>query len=157
MGRKVVISGILLHFTYDWSGCARFVGYFSAVNESTWEHLKLIFFPFVVWTAAEYVAYGRKEVDFFAVKITAVLSAMAFVVIFFYTYTGVLGFNIAAFDIFSFVAGVLTGQLVSYRLLNAFVRGDYYDNIKGILTFMLITVCFVVWTDTPPALGLFYG
>ena len=39
----VLISGVLLHFAYEWSGNNPLVGAFSAVNESTWEHLKLIF------------------------------------------------------------------------------------------------------------------
>lgn len=42
----ISILGVLLHFTYEWSGDNPAVGLFSAVNESTWEHLKLIFFPY---------------------------------------------------------------------------------------------------------------
>ena len=39
------ILGTLLHFTYKWSEENAIVGIFSAVNESTWEHLKLLYFP----------------------------------------------------------------------------------------------------------------
>lgn len=78
-----MIFGAVLHYTYDLSGQMRFVGYISAINESVWEHLKLIFFPFLLWSILEYFVYGRAEVDFFAVKATAVLAAMAFVVVFF--------------------------------------------------------------------------
>ena len=152
-----IVAGVLLHFAYDISGQMQVVGWFSAVNESVWEHLKLIFFPFALWTLLEYAVYGKAEIDFFAVKITAVLSAMAFVVVFFYTYTGILGFNLFWMDILSFVGGVFLGQNVSFRLLNASARGDYHDNIKGILTFMLLATCFIVWTDTPPELGIFWG
>lgn len=41
----ISVLGVLLHFTYEWSGDNAVVGLFSAVNESTWEHLKLLFFP----------------------------------------------------------------------------------------------------------------
>ena len=41
----VMILGTLLHFTYEWSGGNLLVASFSAVNESTWEHLKLLFYP----------------------------------------------------------------------------------------------------------------
>ena len=34
--------GALLHFTYDWSGGTVLAAAFSAVNESTWEHMKLL-------------------------------------------------------------------------------------------------------------------
>ena len=44
----ISVLGVLLHFTYEWSGDNAVVGLFSAVNESTWEHLKLLFFPFLL-------------------------------------------------------------------------------------------------------------
>ena len=37
--------GTILHFLYDWSGNLSWITPFSAVNESTWEHMKLIFWP----------------------------------------------------------------------------------------------------------------
>ena len=37
--------GTLLHFMYEWSGKNSLVALFSNVNESTWEHLKLLFYP----------------------------------------------------------------------------------------------------------------
>lgn len=40
----VCILGTLLHFTYKVFGENSFVASFSAVNESVWEHLKLLYF-----------------------------------------------------------------------------------------------------------------
>ena len=40
-----VAAGTLLHFVYDWSGGNQIAAAFSGVNESTWEHMKLLFFP----------------------------------------------------------------------------------------------------------------
>ena len=51
----ISILGVLLHFTYEWSGDNPAVGLFSAVNESTWEHLKLIFFPMLLLTLIEFL------------------------------------------------------------------------------------------------------
>ena len=33
------LAGTLLHFVYDWSGDSLWTAAFSAVNESTWEHM----------------------------------------------------------------------------------------------------------------------
>ena len=44
----VMILGTLLHFTYEWFGENLFIASFSAVNESTWKHLKLLFFPMLI-------------------------------------------------------------------------------------------------------------
>lgn len=51
----ISILGVLLHFTYEWSNDNPAVGLFSAVNESTWEHLKLIFFPMLLLTMIEFL------------------------------------------------------------------------------------------------------
>lgn len=45
----VSVAGTLLHFVYDWSGQNPLVGFFAPVNESTWEHMKLLFFPMLLY------------------------------------------------------------------------------------------------------------
>ena len=49
----VILLGNTLHFVYDWTGQARWAAFISAVNESTWEHMKLLFVPWFLWTIAE--------------------------------------------------------------------------------------------------------
>ena len=39
------LGGTLLHFLYDWTNESILIAPFSGVNESTWEHMKLLFFP----------------------------------------------------------------------------------------------------------------
>ena len=53
----VIIFGTLLHFTYNWSNNNSLIGAFSAVNESTWEHLKLLFFPMLITIIIGYFLY----------------------------------------------------------------------------------------------------
>ena len=48
------LLGTLGHFLYDWSGENKLIGYFFSVNESTWEHLKLLFFPTIIFSVFEY-------------------------------------------------------------------------------------------------------
>lgn len=49
-----IFLGTLLHFTYQWSGKNNLVAIFSAVNESTFEHLKLLFTPMLIFSIFEY-------------------------------------------------------------------------------------------------------
>lgn len=96
------ILGTILHFTYKWSGENKIVGLFSAVNESTWEHLKLLYFPMLITTIIG-LLYFRKDVpNLLCSKTIGIIVALSFTVVFFYTYTGVLGKNIASIDIASF-------------------------------------------------------
>ena len=55
------ILGTLLHFTYEWSNENRIVGFFSAVNESTWEHLKILFYPMIITTIIEMIFIGKEN------------------------------------------------------------------------------------------------
>ncbi len=70
-GLVITILGSVLHFTYEWTGQNKFVAYFAAVNESTWEHIKLalssIFFCtlFDVWFWAVIRIIGLQKVFLF--------------------------------------------------------------------------------------------
>lgn len=153
----VIIMGVVSHFAYDFFGNNTYAGYFFPVNESVWEHLKLIFWPAIYFMIPEYFGYGRRITDFFAVKMSALFCAMCTVVIFFYTYSGVLGFNLLAADVFSFFAAVLIYTYISLRLISGTGSGDRGDNIRGLAVLLLFALCFVFWTYNPPELGIFWG
>ena len=141
-----------LHFTYDLSGQNKLVALFSAVNESTWEHLKLLFFPMLITTLIGWF-YFRKEVpNFLCSKTIGILVAMAFTVIFFYTYTGILGKNIAFIDISSFFIATVLGEFVAYLLI---INKFNCNNFIAIITLAIIFVCFIIFTFNTPKIGIF--
>lgn len=53
------LFGTLLHFMYEWTGGNRVIAVFSAVNESTWEHMKLLFIPFLVFTVVDVIVFSE--------------------------------------------------------------------------------------------------
>ena len=109
----VIIIGTLLHFTYNWYKNNSFVGLFSAVNESTWEHLKLLFFPMLITTVIGYFIFQDIFPNSLCSKTIGIITAMLFTVIFFYTYTGIIGTNYAFINILTFVLSVILGEIVS--------------------------------------------
>lgn len=150
-----IIAGVLLHFTYSWSGENAVVGAFSAVNESTWEHLKLIFFPVLLFMLAEYFIYGDKVSGFFTSKLVAVLSGMITIVVLFYTYSGVIGSNNMFVDIAIFVIGVIVNYLLSYKLISEERFTSKTCNILSLAAIVIIAILFVLWTFDPLSLGIF--
>ena len=70
-----VILGILLHFTYEWSGENIIVGLFSAVNESTWEHLKLVFYSMVVIARIGYFIIGKRINNYWLAQTIGIITA----------------------------------------------------------------------------------
>lgn len=86
----VSVLGVLLHFVYEWSGIG-LVGAFAAVNESVWEHMKLLFFSAVLFTALEYGRTGCRSSNFLAVRAVSILTATGLIPVLYYTYSGILG------------------------------------------------------------------
>ena len=58
----VLAAGNLLHFIYDWTGQSPIAAPLAAVNESTWEHMKLFITPWVLWSLVERIAL-REAID----------------------------------------------------------------------------------------------
>lgn len=151
-----LIFGTLFHFIYEWIG-GDLIAVFGAVNESTWEHLKLLFWPMLFIGIAEYFIYGKNYKHFAAVKTTALLLGMLITTATFYTYKGILGFNFLAADILTFVLGVCGAYLFGYFQLlkpsKMFVA--HGANIIALCVLLTLVVFFAVFTFYPPHIGLF--
>ena len=149
----VVALGTLGHFLYDLTGNNPLVGKFFAVNESTWEHLKLLFFPYVLFMLAEWFYIGKNYKSFAFSKALGVLAGMLFIVAAFYTYTGVLGRSIDFVNIAIFVIGAAISFWASYMLLSGGSKITF--TLPSVITLTIIAVLFVLFTTNPPQIGLF--
>lgn len=147
-----MILGTLLHFTFEWSKYNSLVALFSAVNESTWEHLKLLFFPMLLTTIIGYFYIGKTVTNFLCSKLIGIITAILFTIIFFYTYTGILGTNFAFIDISIFFVAVLLGEYITYK----FLLSNLLCNKKiSILILIILFLFFITFTYIPPKIGLF--
>lgn len=151
-----LIFGTLLHFLWEWSGKNNIVAIIGAVNESTWEHLKLLFFPFIIFSIIEYYLYGKNSKCFFTIKARSVLLGMLTIVTVFYTYTGILGKNYLPLDIITFIFGVILSYIYSYRhLYNSKKTCSLFSEIFSLLIIVVLIVAFAVFSFNPPSFGLF--
>ena len=103
------VAGTLLHFLFDWTGGNAVAALFSAVNESIWEHMKLLYYPMLIFAFVEYSLWGKGISQFWCVKLTGMLAGLALIPILYYTYTGILGMSADWFNItiFFFAAAVI--------------------------------------------------
>ncbi len=150
----IVIIGSMLHFTFELSGHQPLVGVFSAVNESVWEHLKLGFWPALMWTLLEYRSIKKSTNNFLIAKTVGIYLIPIVIPILFYSYTAVLGESVLVIDIITFVLAVIVGQLVSYKLLT-YKRLPHILNEISLVALVLLGVAFVLFTFYPPHLPLF--
>lgn len=147
----IIVSGILLHFLYDWSNNNTLVGIFSAINESTWEHLKLLFFPMLITIIIG--SYYYKDVDnYLCSKTKGLILSLLLIVISFYTYTGIIGNNFSIINILIFIIAVIIGEIYAYKKINNDSSCSKSLSITILITLML---SFIIFTFKPPHIGLF--
>lgn len=150
----VIVTGVVLHFVYGWSGGSRAVAVIAPVNESVWEHLKLVLIPVVSLGAVE-AAWVRDRRRLGWAKLAEVTTASGFVVVFFYTYTGALGVHsVLAVDVLSFLVAIAGGQWLSFRILSSATRRPVPLAVS-VLALVLLVVAFGILTFTPPHIPLF--
>lgn len=148
----IMIVGTFLHFTFGWSNNNPLIGTVSAVNESTWEHLKLLFFPMLISTIIGYFYKGKHIPNYLCSKVLGTILSMSFIVVFFYTYTGIIGTNFAIVDIASFFIAVALGQYIAYRKMKSTFS---CNKLVPIIILLVLCLCFCVFTFFPPHIVLF--
>lgn len=145
-------GGTILHFLYDWTGGSILVSPFSGVNESTWEHMKLLFWPLFLIALIQR-RFFRAQENYWCVKLAQILLGLTMIPVLFYTYNGVFGqspdwINIAIF--------YLTAALTFLFERWAFQRDRHSKSPQlAVAAICLIGVLFIVFTFAPPQIPLF--
>ena len=148
-----IAAGNLLHFVYDWSGGSPIAAAFAAVNESVWEHMKLLAVPWILWTAVELAVLRRSGL--LAARGAGLLAGLAAIPALYYTYTGALGESFTLANILIFQAAVLLACAVSWQLQKKRRLTGLLWQIGGAAVLLLAAVLFVWWSFAPPQLPLF--
>ena len=148
-----VLLGTLLHFLYDWLGGALWIAPFSGVNESTWEHMKLFFWPAFLFAVMQSFFF-RERKDFLMIKLRGILSGLILIPVLFYTYNGVIGkspdwINISIFFIASAIAFIY-----EYRLFASDEKTAGSKTVP-IFSLLIIAAMFVIFTFATPTLEIF--
>lgn len=150
-----LVVGTLLHFVYEWKPNT-LTALFGAVNESTWEHLKLLFWPTLVFGIAEYFLYGRELDNFVPTKVVSILLGMTAIVVLFYTYTGIWGTHVMWMDIAIFVIAVLISySYTAWQLQKLHPTPSSIQVVVALLLLLALLLVFVFFTYTPPHIPLF--
>ena len=147
------LGGTLLHFLYDLSGGAMLVAPLSGVNESTWEHMKLLFWPMLLFAFVESFFF-REYHAFWCIKARGILLGLSLIPIIFYTYNGVIGKSPDWVNIAIFFVSAAAVYIYETRAL--------YDNDTvfhsphlAIALLYTLAALFVIFTFRTPHLSIF--
>lgn len=147
--------GPLLHFAFKWSGYSSLVGAFAAVNESTWEHMKILFVPLFVFTILEFLVFAESYANFFAVKGASALAALAGIPVLYYTINGAFGKTPDFVNIAIYYVAAIAFFLLSFFLLTRGCLCGGRWQVGAFVLFWLLAFLFVYFTYRPLPLPLF--
>ena len=147
------LGGTVLHFLFDFSGKSQWIAPFSGVNESTWEHMKLLFWPMLIFAVIESLFF-RKRRDFWCVKLRGIILGLALIPLIFYSYNGIIGkspdwLNIAIFFISAAIAFIHETRLFNSKKLRC------HSPKLAVSLILIIALLFVVFTFRTPTIGIF--
>lgn len=149
------ILGAISHFVYEWSGENQILGYFFAVNESTWEHLKLLFFPTVVFSFIEYIFVKKEVKNYVPSVVISLIVGILSIIVLFYSYKGFLGYGVDFINILIYYISVIIMLIVKNKIIDS----EKFESSSSSLFFLflgfLITLLFIFFTYNPPTLAVF--
>lgn len=135
----ISLLGSFLHFTYDLSNHNKIVGLFSAVNESTWEHIKIALTPFFLWSIIDGFIFKTNPNYFFA-KLIGLLTIILTIPILFYGYKFILKKSIVIIDISIFFISIFLSQYFSYLVLTNAKTSIYLSYFSLILIIIIFGI-----------------
>lgn len=147
----ISLGGVLLHFLYDICGESVLVAPFSGVNESTAEHMKLLYFPFLAVTL--FSSKYNKSRCFWQASLKGIVWGLIAIPVLFYTYKGILGFSADWFNITIFFIAAAITVIVESRAKVA--NSSTLSSKTAVLLTLAIGILFVIFTFCPPKIGLF--
>ncbi|MDO4534328.1 MAG: DUF6512 family protein [Clostridium perfringens] len=150
------VAGAFMHYFYYLSRKNILVGLISPVNESVWEHLKLIFFPMVLWWSVYFIVRGKElGIDsnrWFTAGLVSLIVSMIGIVFLYYFYTGAFGKKSVVVDIVILLIALFVGQTLSFHIYKHF-EGIHIYTVSFIVAiiFFVLALC----TFKPPHIPLF--
>lgn len=143
----IIVIGSLGHFLYEWTNKNKIVGYFAAVNESTWEHIKLVIAPTFLWLIVEYHFYYMNPNLFFARFIGLLLMILTIPVLF-YGYKIIFKKNNFIVDILIYIVSVILGQYIFSLIIKININNLWLRHI-GIIGLISIFLMYMTRTYVP--------
>ena len=145
----ITIIGSLLHFAYDWTGHNRVVAVFAAVNESYWEHIKIAFWPVLLWFAAQFALGGWAIPGFVPAATIALYSVPVTMIAVVFGYKSLTRRNVLWVDILAFFVTVAVSLSV-FALVATELAASGWTIGLGVVFFLVLGIAFARYTLTPP-------
>lgn len=147
------VLGTILHFLYGWVE-SPITAIFSAVNESTWEHMKLAFVPMFIFAIIQSFFFKDEFCNFWNIKTIGTVVATLLIPVLFYTLNGIFGNTPGWINVLLFFLSIGAGYALEWWLFE-YSDGECRTQVFAIVTFAVIMLLFAVFTFFSPQIPLF--
>ena len=149
----VLITGTLSHFVYDWTGQNLIAGLFTPVNESVWEHMKLLFFPMLIYSPVMVFKFRKEYPCITSGLFSGLLIGTLLIPLLYYAYACVLGKDLLILDIGIFILSTVIAFWLSLKLTLS-CKSQRYTALLCVLVCLLF-ICFLLFTYHAPDMDIF--
>lgn len=146
--------GSLFHFLYSLTGECFIIGLFVPINESIFEHTKMVVLPIFIWWSIFYL-FRKKDLfvnAWFTSALIAMISAIIAIPMLFYFYSQAFGIESLIIDILILLASLAIGQILG---LHYYRHGKGIEYHFAIFLMIVIIILFAFFTINPPAFPIF--
>lgn len=154
----IMLVASALHFAYELSGFWGPMALFGSVNESTYEHLKLFFWPGLLYALVQHAYVKEFTNNYWVAKAAALLVSPTVLIVSFYFYLGIVlpinGKGTLFASIATGLLGVVVGEYVAYRIMLSRPLASGVRRL-GVPTLVALTIMFSTMTFFPPRMFLF--
>lgn len=148
------LAGVFLHFLYEWTGGNKLAALVSGVNESTWEHIKLLFVPMLVFAILQALFLDDQDERFWCIKLKSIFLGMLLIPAIFYTLNGIFGKTPDWINISIFFVSAAAAYIHEAKVINSSKR--YIISYGAALIILSVTAAlFIAFTFDPPNIPLF--
>lgn len=148
------VVGSLFHFLYSLTGECFIIGLFVPINESIFEHTKMVVLPIFIWWSIFYL-FRKKDLfvnAWFTSALIAMISAIIAIPMLFYFYSQAFGIESLVIDILILLVSLAIGQILG---LHYYRHGKGIEYHFAIVLMIVIIILFAFFTINPPAFPIF--
>ena len=151
----IFILSFLSHFMYDWFPCT-FISFFFPVNESIWEHMKILYTSILLWGIFEYFILNKYNINYNNFVLQLFFSAFSSIIIYLIIYLPI--YNFVGENLFISISLILIVYafviICSYYIMLK-NENNIFNNLS-VVCLILVYIIFIYLTYNPWHNYIFY-
>lgn len=147
------VFGTLLHFTHGWLKNGVLLHIFSAVNESTWEHMKLLVAPTILVMVFQYIFLNSEYTNLINGILVLYVVEIVLIPLIYEPLRLILKRVPFLFTILIFYIAIMLGLFFEYLIVKNGI--SLFSELLSLIFIFIITLKFCIFTYYPPKIFLF--